>query len=84
MDYKIVGKMHKNLENIGFKMQKDVLGTYYSRTTHRFSIMKHAHMFICYQNLNSNSQWILIEKSVVFQNYQQALMWVHERATKVV
>lgn len=84
MDYKMVGKINKALMGLGFQSYKDVLGTYFTKTTHKFSIMKHGNAFICYYNMHKNNQWVLTAKSGVFQNYAQALHWVYERASKAL
>lgn len=84
MDYKMVGKINKTLLSLGFQSHKDVLGTYFIKTTHRFSIMKHGNAFLCYYNMHKDNQWQLVDKSGVFQNYTQAIHWVYERAAKAL
>lgn len=84
MNYQVIGRINKALTSSGFQSYKDVLGIYYTKTTHKFSIMKHGNAFICYYNINRDNQWVLTDKSNPFQDYSQAMMWVYERASKAL
>lgn len=84
MDYRLIGKYNKSLLEKGFNSNKDVLGTYYSKNYHRFSIMNHGNQFICFHNQNEEGHWVVIDKSEVKQNYLQAIHWVYERGMKIL
>lgn len=84
MDYKLVHQYHSYFKNAGFNIQKDVLGTYFTKLTHKFSIMKHAHMYICFYNVFKDNQWVTVAKSQPFMNYVQALQWVYDKAKNII
>ena len=66
----------------GYSSSKDVLGTYFDKHDRKLSIMKQATWYTCYNNIKVKDQWQLVNKSRIFDNFQEALHWVFQEAQK--
>lgn len=80
MDYKLAQKYAKNIEQLGFTKTKDILGTYYTKTIHKISIMNHGNTWICYYNQYQSDAWVMLARTNPMMDYIEVLKWVNEKA----
>lgn len=77
-----VKQMYSFMKAKGFRHSKDALGIYFDKNNHKISINKQANWYTCYHNILQENSWILLSKSQIFSNFQEALYWATKEIEK--
>lgn len=64
------------IKKAGYQYSKDDLGFYFDNGKQRFSIMKTGPIFQCYQNIKTESGWVLKQRSNGILQFDECLTWI--------